>query len=340
MEKKVSIYDIAKDMGVSTATVSFVLNGKAKEKGITEAVEKKIKKHADKVGYHPNLLAKSLRTGKSGVIGMLVEGIADPFFASICGSVEELANEKGFKVFFASTENNTEKAKALIRSFREFQVDGFIIAPSPGIESEIQSLLDAQIPLVLFDRFFPELPTTNVVIDNENGVKQLMNHFIGNNWKHIGFVTLESEQIQMNNRLKGYRESIHENNLEESVLKVPFVVKKEKLFDQIKTYLQENEHLDAVLFATNYLAVNGIAALKELDFKVPEKIAVASFDDNTNFALFSPSISVTAQPVQDIAEQVVKLLMEKMLPKHKNTHMTLVLSTELIIRQSTKRIKL
>ncbi|AYD47730.1 LacI family DNA-binding transcriptional regulator [Arachidicoccus soli] len=340
MEKKVSIYDIAKEMGVSTATVSFVLNGKAKEKGITDAVEKKIKKHADKIGYHPNLLAKSLRTGKSGVIGMLVEGIADPFFASICGNVEELANEKGFKVFFASTENNTEKAKALIRSFRESQVDGFIIAPPPGVETEIQSLLNAKVPLILFDRFFPELPTTNVVIDNENGVRQIMSHFIANNWKNIGFVTLDSEQIQMNNRLKGYKESILQNNLEESILKVPFVVKKEKLFGQIKTYLQENTQLNAVLFATNYLAVNGIAALKELDFKVPEKIAVASFDDNTNFALFSPSISVSAQPVQDIAEQVIKLLMEKMSTNYKNTNMTVMLSTELIVRQSTTRTTL
>ncbi|AYD47297.1 LacI family DNA-binding transcriptional regulator [Arachidicoccus soli] len=111
MEKKVSIYDIAKDMGVSTATVSFVLNGKAKEKGITDAVEKRIKKHADKVGYHPNLLAKSLRTGKSGVIGMLVEGIADPFFASICSTVGDLYYHPGSECIFGEGKHSIDHKK-------------------------------------------------------------------------------------------------------------------------------------------------------------------------------------------------------------------------------------
>lgn len=336
MEKKVSIYDIARDLGISTATVSFVLNGKASEKGISEAMEKKVAKYAEKIGYHPNLLAKSLRTGKSGIIGMLVEGISDPFFASICRTVEELAYEKGYKVFFASTENNPEKAKALIKSFRESQVDGFIIAPTPEIQEEIQSLLDHNFPMVLFDRYFPELVTTNVIVDNRQGVVQMIEHLIERNCHSIGFITLESDQVQMEERLAGYKKTVAAHGLEEMILKVAFHDREDHIKVQIADFLKQHPGLDGVLFATNYLTISGLEVLNRQNIIMPENMAVASFDDNANFSLFSPSISVVAQPVQAISEEVIRLLTERLKEKNKKTHNTVILSTELIIRESTK----
>jgi len=336
MEKKVSIYDIARELGISTATVSFVLNGKAAEKGISNAMEKKVTKYAEKIGYHPNLLAKSLRTGKSGIIGMLVEGISDPFFASICRMVEELAYEKGFKVFFASTENKPDKAKALIRSFRESQVDGFIIAPTPEIQDEIQNLLDSNLPLVLFDRYFPELKTTNVIVDNEQGVVQMIEHFISCNCHSIGFITLESAQVQMQDRLNGYRKTVVAHQLKERVLKVAYNDKESHIKEQIADFLKKHQELDAILFATNYLTISGLAVLKEQGIKIPDEIAVSSFDDNANFSIFSPSVTVVAQPVLAISEEVIRLLMERLKEKVKKTNNTVILSTELIIRESTR----
>ena len=140
MKKKLSIHDIAKHLNVSAATVSLVLNGKAEENKIRPEVVEKIKAYVKEVGYRPNLVAKSLRTGKSRIIGMLVEGISDYFFASIARIVEAEAYKAGYKLFYSSTDGEPEKAKALIKAFRERQVDGYIIAPTPGIEEEIQEL--------------------------------------------------------------------------------------------------------------------------------------------------------------------------------------------------------
>src|SRR5205823_12757554 len=124
-------------------------------------MEKKILNHVKKIGYQPNLVAKSLRTGKTKIIGMLVEYISDPFFASIAGVVEEKAYKHGYKIFYSSTENETKKAKALIQILRDRQVDGYIIAPPPGIEEDIQLLKADGFPVVLFDRYFPKLETNN-----------------------------------------------------------------------------------------------------------------------------------------------------------------------------------
>jgi LacI family transcriptional regulator len=115
MKKKTSIHDIARALDLSATTISFVLNGKAEEKKISEDVRKKVSDYIKKVGFQPNLIAKSLRTGKTNVIGMLVEDLSDPFFSSISRGVETIAYDHKYKIFFASTENDTEKTKALIK---------------------------------------------------------------------------------------------------------------------------------------------------------------------------------------------------------------------------------
>src|ERR1051325_8473901 len=178
MKKSISIHDIAKHLNVSAATISFVLNGKADQYKIRPEVVERVKKYVKEVGYRPNLVAKSLRTGKTKLIGMLVEGISDPFFSSIARIVEAEAYKAGYKLFYSSTDNDPEKARALIKAFQERQVDGYIIAPTPGIEDEIQELLDDHSPVILFDRYLPSLKTTNVIIDNYKGAYEAVQHLV------------------------------------------------------------------------------------------------------------------------------------------------------------------
>jgi len=155
-----------------------VLNGKAEEKRISSDLEKKIMKYVSDTGYQPNHVAKSLRTGKSKIIGMLVEDISDPFFSSIARVIEGNAYKLGYKIFYSSTENDCEKTKALIKVLRERQVDGYIIAPPPGIEEDVRSLMNDNLPVILFDRYFRSLETTNVIVDNFGGSNAAIKHFL------------------------------------------------------------------------------------------------------------------------------------------------------------------
>ncbi len=338
MNKKLSIHDIAKQLNVSSATVSFVLNGKAAEKGISSAVEKKVLNHAKKIGYRPNMVAKSLRTGKSKIIGMLVEGIADPFFASIARGVERIAYQLDYKIFYASTENDEAIARKLIGAFRDAQVDGYIIAPPPGIEKDIEQLQNDNFPVVLFDRYFTNLPTHNVIVDNFNGTYQATRHFLQNGCRNIGFITLQSAQTQMNDRLNGYIKAVGEYGLKTHISQLPFGRGKEEV-TEICHFLESNLP-DAVLFATNYLAISGLEAIYALKLRIPDDIAVIAFDDNTHFSLFSPSITAVSQPVHAISEQVIRQLMSCLTDKEKIAEKeTIVLPAELVVRESSVAAK-
>lgn len=334
--KKISIHDIARQLNVSSATVSFVLNGKAGEKRISSALEKKILKYVEKSGYRPNRVAKSLRTGKSRLIGMLVEGISDPFFSSIARIIEEKAHQQGYKIFYASTSNDAAITKELIKVYRDTQVDGYIIAPPPGIEDDIRGLMEDDFPVVLFDRYFPKLATHNIIVDNFSGSHQAIGHFLQNGYRNIGFVTLDSRQTQMTDRLKGYNQAMQEKKMNRCVLKIPFGIAQSLVVEKIKAFFQKNPALDAVLFATNYLAIGGLEAIDSLDLRIPEDIGVVGFDDNTHFSLFSPAITAIAQPVQAISEAAIQKLMdclsggEKIQPKK-----TTVLPVKLMVRESS-----
>ena len=337
MKRKISIHDIAKELGVSSTTVSFVINGKAKEKRISIEMEERIQAYVQKVGYQPNMMAKSLRTGKSKIIGLMVENIADPFFSSIARIIEENTYKLGYKIFHSSTDNDTDKSKDLIKVFRERQVDGYIIAPAPGIEDNIQQLIDDGIPVIQFDRYFNALNTDVVVIDNEGGAYAAARHLFDNGYTNIGFVTLDSFQVQMTDRLKGYQKAIKESGAKKMVLHVPFGIESIQSTEKIKEFIEQHKSMDAILFATNYLAISGLLAIRELGISIPREMGIVGFDDNSHFALFSPSITAVAQPVQEISEAVIKLMITCLGENKKRKREKIVLKTILNVRDSSQK---
>jgi len=192
VNKKLSIVDIANALGVSKTTISFILNGRAQEKRIGTDLVEKVMKYVEEVGYKPNSLAKSLRTGKSNTIGLMVEDISNPFFASIARLIEDRAYKNGYKIIYCSTDNDTNKTKDLITMFRDRHVDGYIIAPPEGIEKEIESLINDGMPVVLFDRHLPYVNTDFVEVNNLFSTYNATRHLIDQGFKNIAFITFAS----------------------------------------------------------------------------------------------------------------------------------------------------
>ncbi len=323
---------------MSSTAISFVLNGKAREKGISIDSEKRILDYIHEIGYQPNLTAKSLRTGKSNLIAMLVESISDPFFSSVAKVVETEAFKLGYKVFFASTENETSKAKALINIFKDRQVDGYIIAPPPGIEDDIAALIEEDgRSVVFFDRYLAGVTTINVLIDNYDGSSKAVNHLVQNGYKQIGFVTLDSDQTQMKERLSAYQHLLELNKLPICIKTILYNTDQAEIVSHIQNWLSENKQLDAVYFSTNYLTLSGLEAIRNLNLKVPDNLAVVSFDDSPFFKLYAPSITVIAQPIEIISKKVVECLMEALTkpPENKLAAQFITLNTDLIVRNSS-----
>ncbi|MCW3467508.1 LacI family DNA-binding transcriptional regulator [Chitinophaga nivalis] len=335
--KGISIKDIAKQAGVSPTTVSFVLNGKAKEKRISDQVSKKIQKIATRLKYKPNQLARGLRTGKTKTIGLIVEDIANNFFASLAKVMEDEADKYGYKVLYGSTEDNTEKAKGLLEVLKYRQVDGYIITPTKNLDKEIELLKTTGKPVVLMDRYFPHVSSHYVVVDNFQGTYDATSHLIQQGYRKIGIVTITSDQIQMKDRMDGYMAALKDHRIpfqKTLVKKLPFELDREHFTTEIKHFLTTVKGLDAVFFATNYLGICGIESLRSLGWQIGKKIGVISFDDHDLFRLHSPAITCVAQPIPAIGKNIINLLMQE-LNQPSTSPQQIVLAPELIIREST-----
>ncbi|HWV73436.1 MAG TPA: substrate-binding domain-containing protein [Pseudosphingobacterium sp.] len=338
-KKKITIGDIAKALGVSKTTVSFVLNGKAREIQISQDLEKRVLDYIQQVGYIPNQYAQGLRSGKTRIIGMLVEDISDSFFSAIARQIEEKAYEKGYKIVYSSTENNTDKAKEMLEVYKNSRVDGYIIAPPPAMENEIKELIKDGFPVVFFDRTLPGVYTDNVMVDNFNSAYEAMKHFVSNGFKNIAFVTLSSDQVQMLERERGYLQAMSEIGAPYTIKRIKYHDDKLHSIKEIEEFLISHKYIDAVFFATNYIAENGLEAIRNLKLTIPDDLGVIVFDDNNMFRLFSPSITAISQPINEIASNSISLVLDKLINKLTNVDqpVNILLKNKLIIRESSKR---
>lgn len=311
--KKMSIKSVAEALNISTATVSYILNGKSKEKRISDELTQKVLEFVEKTNYKPNHLAKSLRTGKTNVIGLMVEDIADTFFARIAGNIENIAYENGYKIIYSSTKNNPKKARDLINTFRERNVDGYIITPTEDIEDDIKALINDNLPVVLFDRNCNDVNASYVGMDNFESSYKAIKYLITQGYKNIGFITLDSTQAQMIDRLLGYERAIHEHRMPSQIVKFDYLTAKvNDITPDIEKFINENKHLDALFFATNYLAISGIEVLNRLKIKIGEEMGIVVFDDNDLFRIHQPTISAIAQPIHEMAKQLILTLLDHM----------------------------
>lgn len=339
MKKRIIIHDIARHLDVSIATVSLVLNGKAKEKRISDALAEKVLRYVEEVGYKPNQLAKSLRTGKTHVIGLIVEDIANSFFATVAGLIEKKALARGYRILYCSTNNDSAKTRDLLAMFEEQHVDGYILALPNGVEAEVRALVRRGQPLVLFDRLLPGVLANAVVVDGAAGMYAATQHLLAQGCRAVALLTLQDGQAQMAGRRQGYAQALQEHHLPELVHETAFGQAPAQVMTAMQAFFQAHPACDAVLFATNYLGRCGLEVLRGLGRRIPEELAVVSFDDNDLFRLYSPPISVVAQPLEVMAEEIISALLAALAHSGQPGRVTqLQLAPQLLVRQSSLRL--
>ena len=338
---KISLKDIAREANVSVTTVSFILNGKGKENRISEAVVKRVKRIISEKKFTPNVVARGLRTGKTMVLGLIVEDIANYFFGNVAKTIELAAHKKGYNVVFGSTDNDEMKAKELLETFRHQQMDGFIITPTESLKEQIRQLKKEEKKFVLFDRYFQDVETNYVVLDNYAGAYDMTSHLISRGYKRIAFITNDSKMIQMEERLRGYIASLLDHGItfnENLVLKVTYnpLVPSDKMYKNVENFLKGDSVPDAVLFSTNYLGNLGLQFARVNNILLPSMLAMASFDDNDLFRLMKPSMTVVDQPIQKLANEAINTLMHLLHDNESDDICTQIkVKPKIIIREST-----
>ncbi len=338
-KSKVSIKDIAEELNISTTTISFIINKKAKNR-ISDEVIKKVEDYIEEVGYIPNSSAQSLRTGKSKTILYMVEDISDPFFSSIAKEMEEIAFENGYKIIYCSTENKKERALQLLSYFKDKQIDAFIITPPDNFEDEINKLISENHKVVLFDRHYEKSNHSYVVLDNYKSSKLSVEHLLQKGFKNIAFIGMNTDLSVIKEREEGYKHAINNIGGQNFIMNVKFGdIKSSKAKSMIEAYLDENKNIDAILFASNKLAILGLSVLKSKKINIPDDIGVATFDDRELFEHHTPSISVLRQPVSLLAKELMNNTL-RLLEKQSNSNnpFNIALQGKFISRESTNRV--
>ncbi|GAB3505397.1 substrate-binding domain-containing protein [Spirosoma knui] len=313
--KKTSLKDIAQQAGVSIALVSYVLNGKEKESRVGQEIAIKIRQIAEELNYRPNHLAKSLRSGKTHTIGLIIADISNPFFANIARVVEDEAKHYGYTVIIGSSDESAAKSRDLLNVLINRQVDGFIIVSSEGSEEQIHFLKDKNVPFVLLDRYFPDISTDFVSTDHYKAAYDAGTHLIGNGYQRIGMIAYESEMFHMKERIRGYTESLTDNGI---VVQKDWL-KKVRINDidggvkvALKAMLAADPAVDAIVFATYSLAINGLKRINELKLNVPTDLAIVSFGQAEVFELYYCPITYVKQPIVRLGQTAVEVLVNKM----------------------------
>ncbi len=313
MAKKVSLKDIAVKVGVSTALVSYVLNGKEKEKRVGAELVKKIKKVANDLNYTPNQIARSLRKGNTKTLGLIVADIANPFFGTMARVVEDEANRFGYTLVIGSSDEDSHKLGKLIDTLCNRQVDGFIIVPPEGSEGHIEGLLRRDVPLVLADRYFVGLESNYVVLDNYKATYEATSLLLNKGYKRIGIVAQDSELIHMSERVRGYSEAMKGNGLEKElcIKKLKFSELKLKMPEIVQDLTSGDSPLEALIFATNSLSLGGLYSIKETELNVPNDLAIIGFDGNEAFDFFYAPLTYISQPIAKMAKESVRILINQ-----------------------------
>ncbi|NGY37880.1 LacI family transcriptional regulator [Flavobacterium sp. XN-5] len=333
--KKITIKDIALEAQVSISTVSFVLNDKGEKMGISPAVIKKVQVIAAKLNYRPNMIATSLRTGKTRSIGLIVENIANQFFSSLARVIEEEAKKNGYRVFYCSTGNDEERSAELVQSLLQANVDGFIITPTEKLDKSIDQLLKMKKPVVLIDRYFPGQEVSHVVMDNYEGAFSATNFLIEKGRRKIALINNNSGMVQMQLREKGYVDAMKKAGIYDEILilHLDYHSSEEEKVEELISFFRNNKTIDGVLFLTNYMGLAGLQAFQKIGLKLPKDLAIISYDDHYSFRLHSPTITVVEQPINTIAVKAVELLMDQMINDDAAVE-KVVLKGNIIVRES------
>ncbi len=337
MKKRTSLKDIAEAVGVSVTLVSYVMNNKEKEGRVAPETAEKIRQIAKNLNYQPNQLARSLKSKRSKTIGLIVADISNPFFANLARIIEDEAHSLDYTVIFGSSDENHKKLKKVLDFLTTRQVDGFIIAPTQECKDTIAKLKKNQIPFVLVDRYFKDLPTNYVIIDNFQASLDATDHLLDRGHRKIGMITYKSDLVHFKDRVNGYLtalENAGQSRDSKYLREVTYHNFEEDMNEVIKD-LVYGEKVEAIFFCTNTLAIEGLKQIFAQGIKIPNQIDVVAFDQNIAYDFFKYSVPHIKQPIKEMGQEAVRILIDQINGRVSKIN-TVCLSPELITKTADK----
>ncbi len=343
MKSKLTIKDIAKELGVSISTVSKALKDSNE---ISVETRERIKAFAKFHNYKPNSLALKLRSQKTLTIGVVFPAIVHYFFSTVLRGIDEYANERGYNVMVCISNTTYEKEKLSIDTLIEGSVDGILLSLSNGTEkrgdfSHIDKLLEEKIPLVLFDSVAERINCDKVTIDDELGALKATEYLIETGCKKIALITNPDFVTIGLLRTKGYIKALHKHNIVVDERLIVEIDEEKDMKSQIEVLFEnEDNYPDGVLAINGEIyASTAMQVAKNKGLEVPSDISIITFTDGLISKHTSPPLTALVQHGYEMGKQAVELLIDRIESKEEEFQFQKkVISTKLKIRESTRKL--
>jgi LacI family transcriptional regulator len=329
-----TINDVAKKAGVSITTVSYVLTGK---RYVSDELQKDVRQAMKELGYRRNTLASSLRLGRTDTIGLVIPDSSNQFFAEMSRCVEDIGFENQYTVFLCNSDDNPEKQSKYLDVLIAKQVDGIVFISVCYNKSDLDLLVEANVPFIIVDRDDPDSRSDVVLIDNFCGGRIAANQLISLGHHKIACITGPSLAKSSSDRYLGYLKALEENGLAfnaDYVLTGDF---RHKSGDNaMNDLLNLSEPPTAVFVCNDMMAIGAIRAINRFGLKVPEDISIIGFDNIPIAEVITPALTTIAQPINAIAQQAMALLLRRMEGDTSDYPSRITLVPELIVRDSCR----
>ncbi len=325
----VTVKTVADLAGVSTATVSRVLN---KEAGIKESTRTRVLEAISSSGYRINNIARSLKTSRSKTIGLITPEIANDFFMNIARGTEEFLEKMGYSLIICNTNESIEEEARRAELLIEKSVDGVIIIPSSNSGRHFKVLRDSGIPVVFADRLTEDFKADAVVVDNQNGAYLAVSYLLARDHNNIAFIGGSSELSNAKERYNGYIAALKEQGMEVDknlVLIGNFHV--DSGFKLMKQIMELQTPPEQVFIANDFMHMGAIKYLIANGYKPDNSPRIGSFDDLELSSILGYASVTVAQPVKEIGSKAAELLLHRIKGSKNDPYETIQLQTDLKI---------
>lgn len=331
-----NISDIAKEAGISVATVSRVINGTANVSPETAA---RVQAAIAKFNYQPNVWGRRLRQQASRTILVFVPNIRNPYYASIVTGIEETARRMGYGTTLCITNNDKSRESEFKELLQNGHADGAIFLYIDMQNTEIPKLAKT-FPIVQCCEYCLDESVPHISIDNYSASKQVMQYLISTGHKAIGFVGTQNHYMSSEERLRGYKSALEEVGLKVDLNRIAFADDDYNFKSGIRAaraLLAQSDKPTAIFCISDVLALGAIRAAEEMGLKVPEEVSIVGFDDVEYASMFKPMLTTVSQPGYSLGKSSAELLIKKI--KNDATDGSAFLPHKLILRDSTAIIK-
>ncbi|GAB3462819.1 LacI family DNA-binding transcriptional regulator [Streptomonospora sediminis] len=328
-----TISDVAARAGVSVATASRALNGKAT---VDPAMVARVLAAAQELDYRPNALARNLRRQATNVIALVISDVENPFFTAIARGVEDVAQAGGYSVLLCNSDESAEKEREYIRVAIQDRVAGVIIS-STGDDGNMELLRASGMPMAAVDRPAPGEPSDTVLVDTRQAAGEATRHLLSQGYSRVSCITGPAGIRTADDRLAGYREALRAAGARGSprlVRRAPF--KQEGAAAAARQLLDRPERPDAVLVANSAMATGVLHTMLELGLRPGSDVGVVAFDEAPWATLVDPPLSVVSQPAYDVGTTAAHLLLARIADTSRAPNTT-VLQAKLVERGSSRK---